>query len=281
MGEVRSKNTKKSLLDQTNAKLVTRRKKRLKRRIIFTVFIFSILIGAFIYLTWRPKFLIKQVDVIGNRVLSINKLNTAINEYLSGRYLYILPNKNAFIFDGGDLEKFLKNKYPTIKEINTNQKIPDYLQVEVYEREPHALWCNLSPNDCVFIDKLGYAYDTAPYFSKPLFTVYELPGAEVNKKVLDEKSFNFNELIIQDLHKNNIIVQKVRPKGEGVFEFDFVLPKAFLVTKFVSNIELGADETLARLYTLLVSPDVAEKNKEKLLKSIDVRFSNQIVYKFY
>lgn len=271
---------KKSLLNETNAELVNARKKRSKRRFWFFLIFFIILIGGFIYFAWYPKFLIKNSYVEGNRVLSTNKLQASINEYLNGRFIYILPNRNAFIFIDEDLKKFLIKKHPTIKTIEVTQNVPNDLFVKITERQPHALWCNALPSDCVFIDTAGYAYDVAPYFSKPLFTVYELPGAELTKNVLDTNTFDFSEKVIKGLYGRGVLVQKVKPRGEGVFEFDILLKDQVNLTYLTTDISIGSDETVARTFSLLDSEDVL-KHSATSLNKVDVRHGNQVVYTFY
>lgn len=271
---------KKSLLNETNAELVNARKKRSKIRFWFFTIFFVILIGGFIYFAWYPKFLIKNSYVEGNRVLSTNKLQASINEYLNGRFAYVLPNRNAFIFIDEDLKKFLIKKHPTIKTIEVTQNVPNDLFVKITERQPHALWCNALPSDCVFIDTAGYAYDIAPYFSKPLFTVYELPGAELTKNVLDSNTFDFSEKVIAGLYTRGALVQKVKPMGDGLFEFDTLFKDNVNLTSITTNISIGADETVSRIITLLDSDDVV-KHAGSNLNKVDVRYGNQVVYTFY
>ncbi len=271
---------KKSLLNETNAELVNARKKRSKRRFWFFTIFFFILIGGFIYFAWYPKFLIKNSYVEGNRVLSTNKLQVSVNEYLNGRFIYILPNRNAFIFIDEDLKKFLIKKHPTIKTVEVTQNVPNDLFIKITERQPHALWCNALPSDCVFIDTAGYAYDIAPYFSKPLFTVYELPGAELTKTVLDQNTFDFSEKVIKGLYGREALVQKVKPKGEGVFEFDILLKDQVNLTYLTTDTSIGADETVLRIFSLLDSEDVL-KHSTTSLNKVDVRHGNQVVYTFY
>ncbi len=271
---------KKSLLNETNAELVNARKKRSKRHFWFLFIFFVILIGGLIYFAWYPKFLIKNSYVEGNRVLSTNKLQASVNEYLNGRFIYILPNRNAFIFIDEDLKKFLIKKHPTIKTIEVTQNVPNDLFIKITERQPHALWCNALPSDCVFIDTAGYAYDIAPYFSKPLFTVYELPGAELTKTVLDQNTFDFSEKVIKGLYGREALVQKVKPKGEGVFEFDILLKDQVNLTYLTTDTSIGADETVLRIITLLDSDDVI-KHAGTGLNKVDVRHGNQVVYTFY
>ena len=271
---------KKSLIAETNSEIVSKRKKRSKK--IFWMFFsfFVILIATFIYLAWHQSLMIKNVYFEGNRVLSENKLKNSVNKYLSKRFILILPNRNAFIFNESDLIKSLSMDFPVIKDIEIKQGIPNDLFVRIYEREPHALWCNAISSSCVFIDTAGYAYDDAPYFSKPLFLVYELPGAEISRKVLDEKSFLFSEEIQKRITLDGVIVQRIRPKGDGIFEFNILLPDKNLVTSLITDIQLGADETVSRFRTLISSSDILE-NSEKILKTIDVRFGNQVIYTFY
>lgn len=271
---------KKSLIAETNAEIVANRKKTRKRRFWLFFILFFVFLGSLVYFSWHKKLLIKNVYLDGNRVLSENKLSNAVYEYLGGRFLFIFPNKNAFIFSESDLKDFLFKKYPVIKDIEVRQNIPNDLFISVYEREPYALWCSVLPVDCVFIDTTGYAYEKAPYFSRPLFLVYELPGAEVTKRVLDEASFLFAEEIQKRLTLDGDIVQKISPKGEGVFEFSVVLPNKVSKTLITTSIDIGADETVNRIRTLLVSDDV-KNNSSRTLKTIDVRFGNQVIYTFY
>lgn len=271
---------KKSLIAETNSEIVSKRKKRSKKIFLMFFSFFVILIATFIYLAWHQSLMIKNVYFEGNRVLSENKLKNSVNKYLSKRFILILPNRNAFIFNESDLIKSLSIDFPVIKDIEIKQGIPNDLFVRIYEREPHALWCNAISSSCVFIDTAGYAYDDAPYFSKPLFLVYELPGAEISRKVLDEKSFLFSEEIQKRITLDGVIVQRIRPKGDGIFEFNILLPDKNLVTSLITDIQLGADETVSRFRTLISSSDILE-NSEKILKTIDVRFGNQVIYTFY
>ncbi|OGI71853.1 hypothetical protein A3J61_00715 [Candidatus Nomurabacteria bacterium RIFCSPHIGHO2_02_FULL_38_15] len=271
---------KKSLLNETNAELVNARRKKTKKRFWFFTVILVIILGLAIYLAWHPKLLIKNIIVEGNRVLSSNKIENAVNEYLDGRFIYILPNRNAFVFNNSDLKNYLLTNHPIIKDVEISQNVPNDLFINVTERQPHALWCNVVPSDCVFIDKYGYAYDMAPYFSKPLFIVYELPGAGLTKKVLDENSFTFVKNVIDNLYIDNVLVQKIKPTGEGVFEFDVILNDSILITTITTNIEIGANETISRVQALLKSDDVL-KHSQTFLKKIDVRYGNQVVYNFY
>jgi hypothetical protein len=271
---------KKGLLNETNAQLVNARKKKSKRRFLFFFILFITLIGGFIYFAWYPKFLIKNSYVEGNRVLSDNKLQASVNEYLDGRFVYILPNRNAFIFNSEDLKNFLVKKHPTIKTIDVTQKVPDDLFIKVTERQPHALWCNAVPSDCFFIDSMGYAYDNAPYFSKPLFTVYELPGAELTKNVLDQKAFDFSQKIVNGLYTRGALVQKVKPMGDGLFQFDIILKNQINITSVTTNLSIGYEETISRIVSLLDSDDVLKHSNTNLNK-IDVRYGNQVVYTFY
>lgn len=271
---------KKSLLNETNADLVNARRRKAKKRFWLIIILFAVLLGAVIYFAWYPKFLIKNSFISGNRVLSNNKIEASVNEYLNGRFMYIFPNRNAFIFGGDDLKKHLTNKYPIIKNIEVSQNIPNDIIIDITERQPYALWCNVSPSSCVFVDTSGYAYDEAPYFSKPLFMIYELPGAELTKNVLAQDSFSFSENIINSFYKQGILVQKVKPKGEGLFEFDVILKDKINTTSITTNISLGADETVARVFSLLGSDDVLKHTGSNLNK-VDVRYGNQIVYSFY
>lgn len=273
------KSHKKGLLAETNAGFVVKRKKNRKRRAwLFFVF-FLVIIGAFIYFAWYPKFLIQNVYLNGNQVLSNNKIENSADEYLNGRFAFILPRKNAFIFNGDELGKYLVKQYPIIKEVSFSQNIPNDLFINIIEREPYALWCNLTA-DCVFIDTTGYAYDTAPYFSRPLFLVYELPGAKVTERILDVDAFNFTEGVKKGLEGQGVLVQKIKPKGDNVFEFKFILPNSSVSTALTTDIETGAEETTLRFKTLLGSEDVLN-HKSKTLKTIDVRFGNQVIYTFY
>lgn len=270
---------KKSLIAETNSEIVANRKKKAKRKLLIFSVVFLIFIAGFIYLSWHSSLMIKNVYFDGNRVLSENKLKNIVNLYLNKRFILILPNKNAFIFNESDLKKELLSNFPVIKSIEIRQNVPNDLFVTIEERKPHALWCNAVPSDCVFIDSVGYAYDEAPYFSKPLFLVYELPGAEISKKVLSEELFSFTEEVQKRITLDDVLVQKIKPKGDNVFEFELFLPNSNLKTSLVTNIDTGSDETVRRFRTLIASDDV--KQSSQTLKTIDVRFGNQVIYTFY
>src|SRR3989344_3974534 len=83
----------------------------------------------------------------------------------------------ALFYPKSAIRRSLASTYPRLKDIELRVKSGGALLISVTEREPLYTWCgeNIPETDtaenqiCYFLDKEGYVFDEAPYFSGDVY----------------------------------------------------------------------------------------------------------------
>jgi cell division protein FtsQ len=120
-----------------------------KRKIVKWTSIFILVVTIIILFMLSPIFSIKKINVLGN-----SKVSEA--EVLS--LLQIPTNENIFKINEKDLtEKLVKNSY--IEKIKVSKKLPNILDIEIYERVTN--YAVQIVNGYVCIDSYGYILEIA------------------------------------------------------------------------------------------------------------------------
>lgn len=143
------------------------------------------------------------------------------------------------------------------------------------ERNPFALLCK--EEQCVYIDKDGYIFEKAPYFSGEIFLKFfderdNNQGLALNRVLLSKDQFeNINKF--KDLiNHEEIYISAVFLKNDGNFEFKTT--EGWLIKLDERNDQKISFENLK------ISLEQEIKEKRKDLDYIDLRFGNKVFYKF-
>jgi len=161
---------------------IKKRKRRVlrNRAIFFSVIFVFVFIGLVFFSRWKEVNIV-NIEISGNKIVETNLIKNAVEEELAGRYLWLFPKSNSFIYPRSRLQYELNNKFKRLKDIKLEVKELKTLSISVTELEGKYTWCGESLNDgvdidtevledsCYFIDKTGYIFDNAPYFSGSVY----------------------------------------------------------------------------------------------------------------
>jgi len=272
------------------------RKKR--RHLHFQKILIRILIVCLIYLLLGlvssfSDFLIKDISVSGTETVDTSFVLEEINETLSGSLLIIFPKRNTFFYPKHALETILLREFPRLSSIDT--KITNRtLSVEVKERKGEYLWCGSLPADmeksaddmeCYFADDGGYIFDRAPYFSGTVF--FKFFGGDVispiGSYILPEEEFSEVIKFKEFLPILNIKSATFFLGQNGIYELYLEDVRDITKTpKLIFNSQDNFETVLTNLTSALDTEPLKTSFKDNFdnLLYIDLRFKDQVVYKF-
>lgn len=148
-----------------------KRKKKVKL-ILFSSLLLIALIGLVI-LSRYDKLLIKDIAIADEGVVGKSQIIESLEEKISGNYLWIFPRRNAFIYPRWSVEDYLLASLPRFKSASVHLSGFNTLNVEVVERESHAVYCLKSESEsCYFMDEEGFIFDISPSFTRGVYFVY-------------------------------------------------------------------------------------------------------------
>lgn len=121
-------------------------------------------IGAIIGCTWIPFIRIHGIAVSGTEVVAPADIQAIAMAELKGRYLFIIPRDNIFLYPNAEITLALMRRYPTLQHATVRAQNFQSLSVLVAERHPSALYCGPAPEStegCMLMDETGFAYAPA------------------------------------------------------------------------------------------------------------------------
>jgi hypothetical protein len=259
-----------------------KKKQRFKFYLILTSSILIVLLVGVVYLARRPSFLISDIVVEGNHVTTTETVQELAKTQLQGKYFWLLPRSNAFLYPRKDIEESIKGNINRIKVVETKLFGSQVLNIRVEERSPFALYCEdiselYSPARCYFLDIDGFIFSVAPSFSGDVYFVYSRKEPildPIGKYFMPTDEFASISLFRDELSKMSV---KLRAFEVGVDEERFILPNSGYV---VWQSQDGPAAALTNLQALLSDqsvksvPDFMSK-----VEHIDLRLKNKIFYK--
>ena len=156
-------------------KLAERLRKQLLLKIGGGVAIIIFLVGLGSWFLHRPTMQISEIVIHGNSVISDSDLKRVTKETLGGKYFYLFPRTNTFIYPEKEIEASILTSFKQIESIDLVRTNFRTLAMEVEEQSPYALWCFDTSNaeeilkECYFLNKEGLVYSKAPNFTGNVF----------------------------------------------------------------------------------------------------------------
>lgn len=155
------------------------------------------------------RFLIKEVEITGNKIIKKAEIFNIVKEDLHGRYLSMFPRNNFILYPKGKIEKKIRDKFLRLEDISIENKDIFKLVVSLKERDPNFVWCPQKDSDCFYLDKNGLVFDHAPNFSEGVFLKFQ-GGLMAKEKAVDYLGKN----LIETGKLNEII--KFKSETEGI-----------------------------------------------------------------
>lgn len=265
-------------------------------------------VAGVVWLSQMDSHQIKKVQVKGASETLAGEIVSVVEEEMAKKILWLFPKRNTFLFPKKNTESMLLDKYPRIKSISVDSINFSKILITVVEREPAVLWCREymldsenDMSDCYFVDKTGYVFTEAPYFSDHVY--FELYGSPLvfDKKVEATTSPDIlAEKAVDDLA--SVIGIQLLPKETFVLVISFVrsleqisIGSYSLTIRDEDLFEISMDsggilkfsptqdlvEVLGKIKTAYEKKftESSEKTPSQI-EYVDVRFANKVLFKF-
>lgn len=273
--------------------LKRRRRRNVSNKILLLLFGVSVVVAGCSYLSKFPRLNIKEVEIMGNKVLDADMLKTEVRNHLSGNYVWLFPKTNILFYPQKAIKNILQDKFKTISAINLSITDTQNLAVSLTERVPKYTWCghvtkllNSNSNQkCYFLDSEGYIFDEAPYFSPGVYLKFygdvnvnleNPPGVYFLKDKFAQIITFKNRLTEFGINVNSFWLNNL---GDAYF---FLSTKEELGPKIIFKLDSDLEKVAENLHTALNTEPLKTKFKTKFsaLEYIDLRFGNKVYDKF-
>lgn len=246
------------------------------KRLVIILSIIAVIVG-FVMLTRTPKLQVQTIEVVGANVADPEEVRLYAASLLEGNHLKLFPKKSMLLLDSDMLASRIKEMFPRFKQVSVTRDGATKLMVSVAEYEGKYLWCD---EQCFFMDERGSVFAPAPYFSGNAYvkisigTRGELPFVPIT---LDQL------MLIQTYidHLRDISIDPIAFHFVSERELDIVFMHQANEAKLMIDPLHDADTTLEALFSALrTDPLEAMYHSASVLRYIDLRFENKVVYKF-
>jgi len=173
------------------------------------------IVALVLYGVWHgtrwERLTIDSIQVSGGETIDHQKVEEIVRERLVGTYLGLVPKRFAWFYPQAEISASV-GELERIHDVSVFRNGPKEIQVTFDEYLPKALWCdNQEEENCLFVDKNGFAFAPAPQLSGGSFIRLMTIGrtTEVGEMVLDAEGLNFVEELIRELAEENWFVSKV------------------------------------------------------------------------
>lgn len=272
--------------------LKKKRRNILVRKILIISISLVVIFGGLSYLSRLDRVNISGIEVVGNIVIDTDKIVESVEKKLDGKYIWLFPKTNIFLYPKNKIGVALGDEHKRLTDINISMGDNRKLLISVNEREPKYTWCGAMPTSddttekCYFLDREGYVFDEAPYFSGEVyFKFYESLREDNSPSGSYIAKGYFNKLI---LLKDALINMKLKPAviyiedGENI---KVLLSRSSPSAKH-PEIKIKKDSDFTKTAenfkaALETEPLLSKfKNEYSSLEYIDLRFGNKVYYKF-
>ena len=282
-------------------RLVELKKKRRKetfKMVSLFFLVFLLVFVALVYISKIESLNINEIRIEGNSTIDSGTIEAKVKEEIAGKYLWLFPKSNIMYYPKGKIRENLSSNFKRLGEIYFSIEKNEILVVSLSEREAKYMWCGDTPTDvgllqndmptstesgkCFFLDKEGYVFDEAPYFSGEVYFRF-FGSLNEDKNYFSKESFGklieFKDAII-DMGMNPVAMY-VEESGD----IEVYLSKgsgAGIEPRIIFRLDNELQNTIENLKTALDTEPLKSKfkNKYSSLLYIDLRFGNKVYNKF-
>lgn len=269
--------------------------------LIFAVFAVLLLIAGVLYAVRLPQLQITHIEISGNQAVSSEAVRMRVEAMLGGNFALIIPRRFVLFPRGEDMAAEIKKEFPIIENIEVIKNYPNSLIIHIAERKFFAVLCNDLPvasdagkrengmastteeikaereTACAYIDRNGFAYDSAPQTSGTLIlrVVSDAEELEIPSQMFEPELADKIEYLVRELPKL---------AGERVTHFELLsrTPREFRV-KTASGFLIFLNRADNMEKALKVVKTVLEQEvggRRGGLEYVDARFGNKVFFKW-
>lgn len=260
-----------------------RRNLHLKRlTIIFSIFTVFMLTGTIFFLRIN-SIQIREINIEGTNIIDKKEVKDIVDSSLSGKYLWLIPKSNTFLYSTKDLHKELLAKFPGILSLDVNKDNFKKINIKIVERKPQDLWCRYgneeSVPECYFVDSAGMIFASAPFFSGNVYFIFK---GELGKEdplgvqIFTTENFLLFKSFVKQI-ENKLKLSVVSAELKGGEDFDLILSSGL---KIMLNKNISYDDMYNNMDALFKSKEFsASSSKLNSLEYVDMRFGNKVYFK--
>ena len=286
---------------------IKKKKSLFKNRPFWLTILVLIIFGGIFYLVcFSSTFQVKDARISGNQKIQAQDIENLIKEKINQKLLFF-PTKSIFLINSNEIVESLLKKFLQADSINLKRRLPATLVVEIQERLPLGVWCEVeedksssSPTesrlrdeggkerealfdfattreaeDCFYIDKEGIIFEENPPRTGFVISSQEkrtqgFLGEKVIEKVLLESIFEIQRKLKEGL--------KINIEEIIILEKEKINAKTAEGWEIYFNPTGDIDWQLTKLSLVLEKEIPPERRKD--LEYIDLRFGNFAPYKY-
>lgn len=260
-----------------------RRKKKLLviRLVSFSLVLLFLTVGL-LSILFLDSIRIKNINIGGTSLVSKEEVLNLVQKEISGRYLFVFPRNNIFIYPKNSIENKIISEYPEVHTVKVSFVDFKSIGVGVVERSPKYFWCsgeNTSTTSvCYIASENGFIFKKVEDDFYPDFVTFYGDSQEnpIRSFVLENNEFERISNFVERLSGENIKIEKIYIKNDGIRE-GVVESGAKIIWNNYQDLSLA----LENLLLLIESEEFEEKDEEGnlLVEYIDIQISNKIFYK--
>src|SRR3989344_3437857 len=289
---------KRNVLNSPRLSELKKRRRRvfLNKALIYFCILSAALVLA-VFLSRLSGLNIATIETEGNIIVDSESIRAVAVRETSGKYLWLFPKTNVLFYPKGTIKQKLGSEYPRLGEIDLSVKSDGVLFISVTEREPLYTWCgparNASHSDaggdtqqeiCYFMDKEGYIFDEAPYFSGDVY--FKFYGASGVVPLYPKSSYFAREYFAGLLTMKDAVSEMGLEPVAFYLKEDGDAELYLAGGKTQPQILLRADvdmEVLAQNLEVALDTEPLKTRFQKELSKLeylDLRFENKVYSKF-
>jgi len=265
-------------------------KRKKKVAVVKLIFALIITLSFISVLTWAsrvPQLTIQTIEISGNAITTNESLEHLVQSGLSGRYWFLLPRSNIFIYPRRTIIQSVTDRFTRIDEANVSFVNFHTIALEVRERDPLALWCGETYNPsqyeeqtCYFLDKEGYIFAKSPNFSGNVFFRYygHVEGEEDESEPIGRYFLPPSQFLGYNLFLDALRVLDVNPitlTRDAASDFSLSFDGGGVL---IFGPHQNLNTVLGNLRSVLESDAFKERGIQGV-EYIDLRFGNKVFYK--
>lgn len=285
-----------------SAKLRERKRKQRTWRIILYVVGFAVLLGAVTYWSGHSYFRIQQLIVNDLEYINRPDAELIVKEQLEGRYLGLFARSNSFIFPRREIERHLKEAFPSIKEVDADFRGRKTIRITIDEYTPIARWCDVAVTPAKKLEHVaeerqqdaipqipdGRAGATCYYMNEQAMLFAEAPAADLEQFTTFYGAITADPLRATYTTPDQVtqllqlikLIRRLQITGTEVWT---TTGEVFaIVTEPGAKLYLDSQDDIISVFSNLqtvIERDAINTAQFKNIEYIDLRFGNRVFYK--
>ncbi len=246
--------------------------------------------AATVYVSRAQIFNIQSIEIKGNKIVDASLIENIARTQMATSYLGLIPKTNILIYPQDEIKESLSKEFRRLTDIQLDLEGGRNLKISVAERVGVYTWCGLepSPNEkCYFVDKEGFIFEEAPYFSEEVYFKFYGGNFDTNEAGLGNyfNKENFNRYvefrnILGELGISAVAIHQASEEDGKIILSSKNLRSDNPIINFKTSSNF--EEIAANLQTSLETEPLKGDFRKKYanLEYIDLRFGNKVYYRF-